>query len=219
MTHQGFSSSTSMASILKPDCPDDRLLAGFDGVLFDLDGTLIDSMPLHYRAYKMVFKKRGAALSWQSFMRHVGPPAARAIPMFAAEIGENLSRDEVWQVHEDKKYALETLLEQEVPQELPAAKLLRALVPGQKSGLVTSGNSKGSRAMLAKLGWIDIFDVIVTGDDVQKGKPDPEPYLLAASKLEIAPERCVALEDTVVGIESALAAGMQVCDVNGMNSV
>lgn len=188
-------------------------LGDFAGVLFDLDGTLVDTMPLHHRAYRQVLAKRGVDLTWATFMEHVGPPAATAIPLFAAAAGLDLPPDEIVIIHGEKKIAFETILASVSPTLLPTSGLLGLIGAEQACGLVTSGNRRGVQAILQNLGWTDAFGTIVTGDDVNKGKPDPAPYLLAAERLQVKPQDCIAFEDTADGLASARAAGMRTCDV------
>ena len=96
---------------------------------------------------------------------------------------------------------------------LPAARLLEWARGRKKLALVSSGNKDGVTALLWAMRWTDVFDVVISGDDVSRGKPDPEPYLAAAAALKIAPRNCLVLEDTEAGLTSGRAAGMTVLDV------
>ena len=96
---------------------------------------------------------------------------------------------------------------------LETAKLLPVLEPHLRLGLATSGSRPGIELMLERLGWTNYFAAVVTGEDVSEGKPAPEPFLLAAERLAVAPDRCVAFEDTDAGVRSACKAGMTVFDV------
>lgn len=186
----------------------------FDAIMFDLDGTLVDTMPLHYRAYSAAFRKRGYELGWATYMRLVGPPAREAIREFALAAGWECDSREVMEVHAEKKVLFEEELRARPPRLLPAAALLDSLAGRKPSALVSSGNRHGVTAILDALGWRHHFDAVITGDDVLNGKPDPEPYLRAAVALGVAPGACLALEDTPDGLASARAAGMTAYDVS-----
>ena len=205
--------------VLTPTTPSELVLSHYEAVLFDLDGTLVDSLPLHYRAYRRVFERRGTQLEWDVFMHNIGPPAASAIPKFAAAVGLDLTESQLTDIHLEKKSVFADLLGIEAPSLLPVSTILSEVMENQKSGLVTSGNRSGARLILKSLGWIDKFDVVVTGDDVVQGKPSPEPYLHAARILGVDPKACLALEDTDAGLLSARQAGMKLCDVRKMNQI
>ena len=190
-----------------------RLIDDFDAIMFDLDGTLVDTMPLHYEAYAEAMSARGLHLFQTDYLALVGPPAGEVISHFVKAAGGNPELVDVKALHNDKKAAFERILAVRPPERLRAAAVLDAANGKARCALVSSGNRRGVTAILTALGWSDRFKAIVTGDDVENGKPDPEPYLRAAQLLGVTPERCVALEDTAAGIASAQAAGMTAIDV------
>lgn len=184
-----------------------------DAILFDLDGTLIDTMPLHHQAYARVFAARGLTLTLADYMTWVGPPAREAIPRFLSAAGvENPENCDIAEIHAEKKQVFAHLLQSSAMELLPAANLLEAARGRRKLGLVSSGNRVGVHAIVSAMGWRDVFDVIVSGDDVTSGKPHPEPYLKAAEILNVNPKKCLVVEDAAAGFESARAAGMTVLD-------
>jgi HAD superfamily hydrolase (TIGR01509 family) len=186
----------------------------FEALLFDLDGTLIDTMPFHYRAYAEVFAQRGLNLSETNFMSMVGAPAREAIPRFLEVVGvSGAAAEEVAAIHAEKRLVLKRFLAESTPVPLGAAALLQAAHGRKKLALVSSGNREGVTTLLAAMRWNNHFDVVISGDDVSRGKPDPEPYLAAAAALKVAPRNCLVLEDTDVGFASGKAAGMTVFDV------
>jgi HAD superfamily hydrolase (TIGR01509 family) len=189
------------------------LIDHFDALMFDLDGTLVDTMPLHYEAYAEVLRTRGLNLEWSDFSALVGPPAGEVIGLFVAAAGGNRNAFDAKQIHAEKKAAFERRLTRAELTLLPAANLLEAAAGKLPCALVSSGNRHGVDAIIAALGWGSRFAVTITGDDVTRGKPDPEPYRLAAKALGIAAGRCAALEDTEAGLASARAAGMIAFDV------
>lgn len=182
----------------------------FAAAVFDLDGTLVDTLGLHFEAYRDVFSRRGWELSRERFMRVVGGTAAETIPRM---IDRSLSADEVAEVHRDKKARIEELFARAPIPLLGSSLLLRLLPDHLPTALVTSGSERGVRQLLERVGWDSRFDVIVCGGDVSRGKPDPESFLLAATRLSVPPAQCLAFEDTTPGVAAAEAAGMTVIDV------
>ena len=165
-------------------------ISRWDALLFDLDGTLVDTMPLHYRAYADVLAARGLSLSHADFLTEVGAPAREAIPRFVrAGGGRDCSAEEAAAIHADKKAAFAGVLATARLAPLRAAELLDAAGPDMPVALVSSGNRAGVTAILQAMGWADRFRLVVTGDDVTHGKPHPEPYLRAAPALGVPPAR------------------------------
>jgi len=186
----------------------------YDALLFDLDGTLIDTMPLHYQAYAEVLGQRGLRITEAAFMSAIGEPARKAIPLFLKAAGiKTIAASDVASIHQEKKKVFERALATAHLAPLQAASLLVAAKGRRKIGLVSSGNRPGVIALITAMQWDRMFDVVISGDDVAKGKPDPEPYLAAAAFLGVDPKNCLVLEDTKSGFEAGAAAGMTVLDV------
>jgi HAD superfamily hydrolase (TIGR01509 family) len=186
----------------------------YDALLFDLDGTLVDTMPLHYQAYAEVLAQRGLRITEADFMSAIGEPARKAIPRFLKLAGiKTIAASEIASIHEEKKQVFMRSLKTARLIPLEAASLLMAAKGRRKIGLVSSGNRLGVIALINAMKWDRIFDVIISGDDVTKGKPDPEPYLAAAAFVGVGPKNCLVLEDTKSGLEAGAAAGMTVLDV------
>ena len=193
-----------------------RLIERFDAIMFDLDGTLVDTMPLHYAAYAEVMDSRGLHLSRSAYMALIGPPAREALGLFVEASGGDRGAVDLAALHDEKKVTFERIIAAGRLAPLPAFDILMAAAGKVRCGLVSSGNKRGVSATLNALGWSKYFDTIVTGDDVMKGKPDPEPYRLAAELMKVSPARCVALEDAPAGLASARAAGMIAYDVTNL---
>jgi len=186
----------------------------YDALLFDLDGTLVDTMPLHGLAYAAVFEGLGHSFTLDDYLANVGPPARVAIPAFALAAGMGtIDEAMIATIHGDKKLRFKEVLAREKAPALATAALLARHAGRKAMALVSSGNRDGVEAILRTMGWRDHFGAIVSGDDVTRGKPHPEPYLAAAALLGVAPERCLVFEDTEAGILSGTAAGMAVIDV------
>ncbi len=180
--------------------------------VFDFDGTLVDTMPLHYEAYRRAIAEcAGAELEPAVFWAEIGGTAREVVPRLLERVGrpDVSGRD----VHARKQQLLDELVRTTELAVLETAKLLPVLAAHLPLGLATSGSRPGIEAMLERLGWDEYFDAVVTGEDVAQGKPAPDPFLLAAERLGVPPQQCLAFEDTDAGVRSAQRAGMTVFDV------
>ncbi|MBU1628423.1 HAD family phosphatase [bacterium] len=178
----------------------------FSAVIFDMDGVIVDSMPYHYDAWNQVFKDLGINISKTELYMREGEKGAFSLDYFTRRAGINLTKEELAE-NLDKKEAIFKKISK--PKVFP---LIEDIIHGIKdkgisTGLVT-GTSYNEAAKLLPLEIFNSFDVIVAGDMVIKGKPDPEPYLMASKKLGISPEKCLVVENAPNGITSAKGAGM-----------
>jgi beta-phosphoglucomutase family hydrolase len=182
-----------------------KLPAGsFSAYLFDCDGTIADSMPLHYMAWKKALAEWNCTFDEQLFYALGGVPTAEIVSLLNKRQGLYMPVDAVSSRKEDIYFGL-----------LPQLKAIPEVVEhienqhGRIPFAVVSGSTRESvTASLASLKLLDRFDTLVCAGDYMKSKPDPEPFLLAAAKLGIAPETCLVFEDTEMGIQAATAAGM-----------
>lgn len=195
--------------ILSPN-PGNRENAAFEAVLFDLDGTLVDTMPLHFQAYRDVLADIGIPLDFPAFMAASGGAARETIPRLLNGAPCDVPVEEI---HKRKVARATQLFRESPPTPLPSALLLPLLSQTLPIALVSSGSRKSVHTTLDALGWESLFRAIICGDDVVRGKPDPEGYLKGAALLGAAPERCLVFEDMDDGVAAATAAGMRVFDV------
>jgi len=189
------------------------MLERFDAVLFDFDGTLVDTMPIHFEAYRRVFAEMSLDLTHHDFYSNIGGTGMETIPRFLR------GRPAPWpttDIHRRKKERLLVLLDEIELQPLPTAYLLPLLNGRVPMAVATSGARIGVDKMLDRLAWRRYFAAVVTAEDVARGKPAPDLFATAASRLGIAPAACLAFEDTDDGIAAARAAGCQVIDVRAM---
>jgi beta-phosphoglucomutase family hydrolase len=180
------------------------------GLIFDFDGTLVDTMPLHYQAYRRAFAEVGLELAPEQYYGNVGGTARETIPRF---LGGRPCRRSVDDLHARKQAIAIELLETADIAQLATAALLPVFHGVHKMALASSGSRSGIDVVLRRFEWNGYFDAIVTGSDVQHGKPAPDLFLLAAERLGIPRSQCVVFEDTEDGIAAARAAGMAVFDV------
>ena len=174
------------------------------GVLFDMDGLLVDSEPLWFEVESSVMARLGGSWGERDQAALVGGSLDKSLDYLLAKATRPASRHTVgrWMVDG----MVDLLSSREVPV-MPGARQLLAQVAaaGVPYGLVTSSERPVMEAVLARLEVT--FPVTVCGDDVSHSKPDPEPYLLAAAKLGADPGGCVAIEDSPNGVAAAEAAG------------
>ena len=176
----------------------------FKAYLFDCDGTIADSMPLHYVAWKKALAEWGCEFPEDVFYAWGGMPAAEIIAALDAQQGLSMPVDNV--AHRKETLYYEMLPElRAVPEVLEHIDLSHGKVPFA----VVSGSTRDSvTKSLEMLGILDKFETLVCAGDYAKSKPDPEPFLLAAERLGVAPRDCLVFEDTEMGIQAATAAGM-----------
>jgi beta-phosphoglucomutase family hydrolase len=173
--------------------------------LFDMDGTIADSMPLHYIAWKQALAEYGCPdFPEELFYSWGGMPVAEIIFTLNKRHGLAMPVEDVAHRKESLYYELLPKLTA-VPEVIEHIEESHQRIPFA----VVSGSTRESvTASLKVLGLLDKFDVLVCAGDYKNAKPDPEPFLLAAQRLNVPPETCLVFEDTDMGIEAATAAGM-----------
>jgi HAD superfamily hydrolase (TIGR01509 family) len=184
---------------------------GLAAVLFDMDGTLVDSERLWDVALRELAVEYGGSLSEEARIAMVGSDAATSMRILHADLGQewrDLEPSQVWIGRRMSELFRTGLVWR--PGALGLLGAVRAA--GLPTALVTSTARPLVEVALETLGR-DNFDVVVAGDEVRSPKPDPEPYRLAARLLGVPIERCVAIEDSRAGVTSALAAGAAVLGV------
>lgn len=176
----------------------------FRAYLFDMDGTIADSMPLHYIAWKQALGEWGCEFPEVLFYQWGGLPVSEIIATLNRRHGLAMPVETVAHRKESLYYELLPKLTA-VPEVLHQIEAEHGRIPFA----VVSGSTRESvTASLQALGLLEKFDVLVCAGDYTRAKPDPEPFLLAAEKLGVAPETCLVFEDTEMGIQAATAAGM-----------
>lgn len=176
----------------------------FAAYLFDCDGTIADSMPLHYLAWKQALAEWNCLFDEKLFYAWGGMPVAEIVSTLNRRDGLNMPVDVVARRKENLYFDLLPQLKA-VPEVLELIEAERGRIPYA----VVSGSTRESVvASLDALHLLDRFDALVCAGDYKKSKPNPEAFLLAASMLAVPPEKCLVFEDTDMGIQAATAAGM-----------
>jgi HAD superfamily hydrolase (TIGR01509 family) len=192
---------------LKLDIPD----RAFGGYIFDCDGTIADNMPLHYRAWSMAMADFGGEYPEDLFYAWGGRPTAVIVGLLNEKYGLALDVDET--VQRKEKYYLTLIPEVvPVPEVMEIVKSMHGTVP---LSVASGGHRELVEATLDVFGIRDLFQAIVCVEDYERGKPHPEPFLLAAKLMSVPPEDCVVFEDSPIGIEAAKAANMAWVHVPG----
>lgn len=176
----------------------------FQAYLFDCDGTIVDSMPLHYRAWKKALAEWNCEFEEKLFYALGGMPVAEIISTLNQTHGLQMPVKLVERRKESFYFELLSELTA-VPEVLEHVERAHGRIPFA----VVSGSTRESvTASLVALKLLDRFDTLVCAGDYTKSKPDPEAFLIAASRLGVTPEKCLVFEDTDMGIAAAKAAGM-----------
>jgi HAD superfamily hydrolase (TIGR01509 family) len=182
----------------------------FAGYLFDLDGTLVDTMPLHYAAWREALQRGGFGRDLEEdYFYSLGGVPTRLV---AQRVGEHygIKLDAAKVEHVKEGIYLERLREAKLI--TPVVAFARRVARTHPVAVVTGSMPDVARCALQRTGLDTLFSIVVTPVDVPsgRGKPAPDMFLVAARRMGVAPERCLVFEDAEPGIAGARAAGMQV---------
>jgi HAD superfamily hydrolase (TIGR01509 family) len=202
-----FFQHTHGVIFLKLDIPN----RAFGGYIFDCDGTIADNMPLHYRAWSMAMADFGGQYPEELFYAWGGRPTAVIVGLLNEKYGLAMDVDET--VRRKEKYYLALIPEVvPVPEVLEIVKSMHGTVP---LSVASGGHRELVEATLDVLGIRELFQAIVCAEDYERGKPHPDPFLLAAKLMTVPPQDCIVFEDSPTGIDAAKAAGMAWVHVPG----
>jgi beta-phosphoglucomutase family hydrolase len=182
----------------------------YDGLIFDMDGTLADTMPTHFVAWSRSLAEHGIEFSEERFYALGGVPAPVIIEMLAEEQGKTI---DAHAAAEAKEVLFLKLLDEVQPvlRVKAIAEFHREHLP---MAIATGSPRWVAEKILNKLGIREWFGAVVGAEDVVNPKPAPDTYLRAAELIGVDPRRCHAFEDTELGMQAARYAGMRVVDIH-----
>ncbi|KAA5544463.1 HAD-IA family hydrolase [Roseiconus nitratireducens] len=187
--------------------PDD--FQQYDGLIFDCDGTLADSMPVHYVAWHETMSRYGIEFTEERFYSMGGMPSDKIVAMLASEQG--VSVDAVG-VADEKETLFRTLIPR-VRRNQGVCNVAVAYFQKKPMAVASGSPRTVVQEQLAILEIAELFQTVVASEDTQRHKPEPDVFLEAARRLDVQPERCVVFEDSPLGFRAAESAGMAWVDV------
>lgn len=173
-------------------------------LIFDLDGTLADTMPVHFMAYKNILIKYGIAFTPEIFATLAGVPAVGTIEKLNERFGTSMNAEEVGH-YKEKEY--EKIMHKMKPV-LPVMELAKKYHGEIPMAVGTGGYKRLAWKTMGILGLDKYFDILVSAEDVTRPKPFPDTFLRCAEIMGVEPAVCEVFEDAILGIEAAKAAGM-----------
>ena len=177
-------------------------------VLWDLDGTLVDSEELHWLAWRHTMADEGISITHDQFLSSFGQRNDSIIPSW---LGAAATAERIRKIETAKEDRFRRLVRDAGVSPLPGALewVNRLNERGWLQAVASSAPRANVDALLRAIGTANILQGIVAAEDVHRGKPDPEVFLVAASRLGVPPERCIVVEDAAAGLEAARRAGMR----------
>ena len=183
-----------------------------EALIFDLDGTLADTMPLHLSSWVEVGKKFKVDITEELILQHSGTPTLKIVEIFNKEFGWNLDKTEVRKAKHDyySRFKKEQGKIKPISEIYELAKSMRGKLP---MSVGTGSSRPNAIASLEDMEMTDWWVTVITGSDDVAGKPSPDIFLACAEAMKVAPEKCLVFEDGAAGIKSAQAANMMYIDV------
>ncbi|HRD95770.1 MAG TPA: beta-phosphoglucomutase [Rubrivivax sp.] len=188
--------------------------ADIAGLIFDLDGVLVDTAKYHYLAWRRLAQELGLDLTPQTNEKLKGVSRIKSLEIILADAGRSAGAAEMQAMAARKNgWYLEHILRMTPSEVLANVKpfVRRARVLGLRTAIGSA--SKNTPTILERTGLAQLFDAVVDGNVTSAAKPDPEVFLKAAQALGLAPQRCVVFEDSASGVEAARRAGMRVVGI------
>ena len=183
-----------------------------EGLIFDCDGTLVDTMPIHFKAWSITTKKHRISFPEDRFYALGGVSPFEVLRILSSEQGVEVDPEAV--TREKESLYMDLITEAEEIHEV--MKIVRAYHGKIPMAVASGGTPETVEGILDHCGIRHFFDAIVTSEDVENPKPAPDTFLEAARRINVAPEKCRAYEDADMGMKAILAAGMEAVDVREM---
>jgi len=176
--------------------------------LWDMDGTLIDSEEYHWLAWRETMAREGVPITHAHFLATFGQRNDAILPQW---LGADATAERIEQIGDAKEARYRELVARGGIAPLPGAAewLARLRAEGWLQAIASSAPRLNVEAIVHALGFDGVFQTITASEDVHRGKPDPDVFLVAASRLGVEPAHCVVVEDAAAGIEAARRAGMR----------
>ena len=174
-------------------------------VIFDMDGVLVDSMPIHWQAWREAFEAYAIDIKYEDFIKTPGLTCEATALLLGADV---LPEAEIPNLGDRQREAAKRMLAEKYPPIPGAEDLIRRLdLAGWRMAIATSGPLANIQLLLRNLPEARRITAFITSEDVQRGKPDPEVFLKAAERLGVMPREAVVIEDSKVGLEAARRGG------------
>lgn len=181
----------------------------YQAIIFDCDGTLTDSMPVHYVAWRRTMDRWGIEFPEDRFYSLGGMPSDRIVQLLAAEQGKVVEID-LAAAEKEREFLTMLSLLQPIPAVVEVARAFFGRLP---MAVASGGFREIIHQQLRQIAVHDLFSVVVTAEDTTRHKPHPDVFLEAAARLSAPPTECLVYEDSDLGIQAAIAAGMDYIDV------
>ena len=183
-------------------------MANIEAVIWDMDGVIVSTGLIHLKSWQDTLQQIGITFADQEFWNSFG---LRNNDFIRKILGESTPVNKINEIAQVKEAMFRSRIQQGELRALPGTiELMRGCkTNGMKQAIASSAPKKNIDLILNTLDLNKFIERIVSEDDVVRGKPDPEVFLVAARRLEIPPERCVVIEDAVTGVKGAKKAGMQ----------
>lgn len=178
-------------------------------IIFDLDGVLVDTEPIKFKAYQAAFKKAFGILI-EDLPDRIGLKRVEAIPIFLEKYHLNNNKNaDVNSIASQIKSEYSKILGESITEICGAKEFVQRVSSSYKTGIGTSSDRNSYETIRKRLTWFNLLDVVLTKEDVTFSKPNPEIYLKCARLLNVNPANCIVIEDSHAGIQAAKNAGMK----------
>ena len=184
------------------------------GVIFDLDGVIVSTDEFHFQGWKRLADEEGIEFTREDNMRLRGVSRMQSLEFLLEKTTRKYTDEEKQEMAARKNSYYRELLQDITPDNiLPGAMKIMEELKKRGIKIAIGSSSKNTPRILLRIDLENYFDAVSDGNDIKRGKPDPEVFLIAAERLSLAPQECLVVEDAKAGIEAALAGKMKAMGV------